>query len=42
MIISSRNWENNHGTQIFEGGIRQGRTRNEEAQSWDSEERQIR
>src|SRR6266576_4981121 len=39
--LFSRNWENNHGTQIFEKGVRQGRARDEEAQGRDSEERPI-
>jgi hypothetical protein len=41
MKIISHNWENNHGTKIFEEGIGQGRTRDEEAQGRDSEERPI-
>jgi hypothetical protein len=40
--LISRNWENNHGTKIFEESIGQGRTRDEEAQGRDSEERPIR
>jgi hypothetical protein len=39
--LFSRNWENNHGTEIFEKGIRQGRARDEEAQGRDFEERPI-
>jgi len=39
--LFSRNWENNHGTEIFEKGLRQGRARDEEAQGRDSEERPI-
>ena len=34
--------ENNHGTKIFEEGIRQGRARDEEAQGRDIEERPVR
>jgi hypothetical protein len=33
--------ENNHGTKIFEEGIRQGRARDEEAQGRDLEERTV-
>src|SRR5258706_16365209 len=40
--LLSHNWENNHGTKIFKEGIGQGRTRDEEAQGRDSEERTIR
>src|SRR5260370_32126480 len=40
--LLSHNRENNHGTKIFEEGIGQGRTRDEEAQGRDSEERSIR
>jgi hypothetical protein len=40
--LLSRNWENNHGTKIFEESIGQGRTRDEEAQGRDSQERSIR
>jgi hypothetical protein len=34
--------ENNHGTKIFEKGIRQGRARDEGTQVWDFEERPVR
>jgi hypothetical protein len=39
--LLSCNRENNHGTKIFEESIRQGRTRDEEAQGRDSEERPL-
>src|SRR5947207_8174606 len=39
--LLSRNWENNHGTKIFEESIRQGRARDERAQGRDSEERTL-
>src|SRR5258708_33456021 len=39
--LLSHNWENNHSTKIFKEGIGQGRTRDEEAQGRDSEERPI-
>ena len=39
--LFSLNWENSHGTEVFEDGIRQGRSRNEEAQGWYLEERAI-
>src|SRR6266478_3132642 len=40
--LLSRNWENNHGTKIFEESISQGQARDERAQGRDSEERSIR
>jgi len=40
--LLSRNWENNHGTEIFEESICQSQTRDEGAQGRDSEERSIR
>jgi hypothetical protein len=40
--LLSCNWENNHGTKIFEESIGQGRTRDEKAQGRNSEERSIR
>src|SRR5882762_3657997 len=39
--LFSLNWENSHGTEVFEDGIRQGRSRNEEAQGRYLEERAI-
>src|SRR4051812_33491845 len=40
--LFSRNWENNHGTEVFEEGIRQSRARNEKAQGRHFEERPFR
>src|SRR5229473_8313375 len=40
--LFSRNWENGHGTEVFEKGIRQSRARDEEAQGRHSEERPLR
>jgi len=40
--LLSRNWENNHGTKIFEESVSQGQARDERAQGRDSEERSIR
>src|SRR6266566_7580989 len=40
--LLSRNWENNHGTKIFEESVSQGQARDERAQGRDSEERPVR
>src|SRR5882672_6153401 len=40
--LFSRNWENGHGTEVFEKGIRQSRACDEEAQGRHSEERPLR
>src|SRR6266480_142507 len=40
--LLSRNWENNHGTEIFEESVSQGQARDERAQGRDSEERPVR
>jgi hypothetical protein len=41
-LFSSRNWENHHGTEVFEKSVRQGWTRDEKAQERDFKERTIR
>src|SRR6266478_9294798 len=40
--LFSRNWENNHGTKIFEESVSQGQAGDEGAQGRDSKERSIR
>src|SRR6266702_2001289 len=40
--LFSRNWENGHGTEVFETGIRRCRARDEKAQGRHFEERPLR